>query len=116
MSDACAPPSDWRQISSVESLPLIGGPARVRIRLTSPQGLLLEVSFSAGTESPEHIHTHDSYIYVLGGQLATTLGEQRVELMPGDALLQPAGTPHSVEAVVDSHWLEFKAPPMIVWQ
>ena len=116
MSDALGPPPDWRRITSVESLPLLGGPARVRVRLTSPQGLLLEIAYSAGTESPEHTHQHDSYLYLLGGHLVTTLDGQITELMPGDALLQPAGTPHGVRAIRDSHWLEFKSPPMVVWQ
>jgi quercetin dioxygenase-like cupin family protein len=75
----------------------------------------MEVAYRAGTESPEHVHAQDSYIYLLRGHLHTTLEGRAADLYAGEALLQPAGTPHTVTAVIDSDWLEFKAPPMTPW-
>jgi quercetin dioxygenase-like cupin family protein len=105
----------WRGLTSVEGHLLLGGSGRSRVRLHGEQGLLLEVVYPAGVSSPEHTHEHDSYLYLLEGHLTGTLNGERVELRPGETLLQPAGAPHSVSAVSDSHWLEFKAPPQLVW-
>ena len=52
---------------------------------------------------------HDSYIYLLSGHLVGTVGDDDTDLLPGDTLLHPAGVPHTVQAVGDSYWLEFKA-------
>jgi quercetin dioxygenase-like cupin family protein len=106
---------DWRSLTSVEGQPLLGGSGRSRLRLRGEEGLLLEVVYPAGVSSPEHTHEHDSYLYLLRGHLAGTLDGNVVELHPGQTLLQPALVSHSVSAVSDSHWLEFKAPPQIVW-
>jgi len=106
---------EWRQLTSVEGRPLSGGSGRSRLRLRGEEGLLLEVIFPAGVGSPEHSHQHDSYIYLLSGHLTGTLNGEPVELQPGQTLLHPAREQHSVVAVTDSHWLEFKSPPQIVW-
>lgn len=106
---------DWTDLTSVEGSLLLGGTGRSRLRLHGKEGLLLEVIYPAGVSSPEHAHEHDSYLYLLRGRLRGTLNGEPVDLRPGETLLHPAGVPHSVSAVLDSHWLEFKAPPPLVW-
>jgi quercetin dioxygenase-like cupin family protein len=105
----------WKELTLVEGRPLLGGSGRARVRLHGTEGLLLEVTYPAGVSSPEHSHRHDSYLYLLSGHLAGTLDGKPIELRPGETLLHPSGVPHSIEAVTDSRWLEFKAPPQIVW-
>jgi quercetin dioxygenase-like cupin family protein len=114
-TDLTAPIPEWRQMMTVEGIPLIGGPARVRVRLIGAQGQLLEVSYPAGAQSPEHAHQHDSYIYLLSGRLIGTVAGQPVELEPGETLLHPAGVPHALRAVTESHWLEFKGTAQANW-
>jgi len=55
-----------------------------RLREVATSGLLYEVRYSAGVSSSEHSHD--------------------------ETVIHPLGIRHSVEALLDSHWLEFKAP------
>jgi quercetin dioxygenase-like cupin family protein len=105
--------SDWTQLNRVEGLELLGGHGRVRAPLKTDLGLLLDIEWPAGVCSPEHVHDHDSFIYLLSGHLSGTVNGERAELHPGQTLLHPKGVPHTVEAITDSHWLEFKAPPTV---
>jgi quercetin dioxygenase-like cupin family protein len=97
----------------VEGKELIGGQGRMRARLTTERGVLLEIEYPAGVRSPEHSHDHDSFIHVLSGHLRGTISGEPGELRPGQTLLHPRGVPHTVEAVTDSRWLEFKTPPTV---
>ncbi|MFI0480191.1 cupin domain-containing protein [Actinomadura sp. 9N215] len=108
--------SPWRELTNVEGLPLLGGHGRVRLRLQGDQGILWEVFYPAGVRSPEHRHSHDSYIYLLSGLLTGTVDGEPARLEPGQTLLHPTAVPHTVEAVRDSTWLEFKAPPSAAWK
>ncbi len=103
-------PAGWTPLTTVEGLPLIGA-GWVRTRLQTHHGLLLEIVYPAGVRSPEHQHAHDSFIHLLDGHLCGTVDGDPAELHPGEVLLHPTGVPHSVEAVTESRWLEFKAPP-----
>jgi quercetin dioxygenase-like cupin family protein len=105
----------WEPLQAINGLPLIGGEGRVRVRTRSTHGILLEVLYPAGVSTPMHQHDHDSHLYLLSGHLAGTLAGREIELLPGDALLHPAGVAHSVVALADSCWLEFKAPPSTPW-
>lgn len=105
--------TDWRPLTSVEGLALLGGAGRVRTPLRTERGLLLEIEYPAGVRSPVHTHDHDSFIYLLSGHLRGTIDGRPAELVEGHTLLHPRGVPHSVAAVTDSRWLEFKAPPTV---
>jgi quercetin dioxygenase-like cupin family protein len=103
--------SDWVPLTHVEGLELLGGHGRIRVPLRTGHGVLLDIEYPAGVRSPEHTHDHDSFIFLLTGRLTGTLSGRLAELHAGQTLLHPRGVPHSVEAVTDSRWLEFKAPP-----
>jgi quercetin dioxygenase-like cupin family protein len=107
--------SAWREITAVQGISLSGGSARIRVRLTGIRGLLLEVAYPAGVGSPEHIHQHDSYVFILSGHLIGTVAGRTEDLGPGDTVLHAAGVSHSLAAITDTRWLEFKTPPQIVW-
>jgi quercetin dioxygenase-like cupin family protein len=104
----------WREIASIEGLPLQGGAGRARILERHRHGLLLEVRFSADAASPAHAHDHDSYLYLLEGRLTTTVAGSVRVVEPGESVVHPAGVEHSVTALADSRWLEFKSPPPTV--
>ena len=101
---------EWRALSTVEGLTLLGGFGSFRLREVATSGLLYEVRYPAGVSSQEHSHDHDSIIYLLSGRLHGTLNGREVVVEPGETVIHPLGIRHSVEALLDSHWLEFKAP------
>lgn len=100
----------WHVLSTVEGLPLDGGTGSFRQRESSEGALLLEIRYPAGVGSPEHRHDHDSVIYLLSGELEGTLDGVPVRVYAGQTVVHPRGVAHSVQAIVDSQWLEFKTP------
>lgn len=60
---------------------------------------LAEAVVPAGTRTLLHRHLTSEEIYhVTSGEGLLTLGEERMEVAPGDTVLIPPGTPHCVEA------------------
>jgi quercetin dioxygenase-like cupin family protein len=108
-------PQTWPLLTNVEGLPLRGGHGRVRTRLRADHGVLFEIFYPAGVRSPEHRHQHDSFVHLLSGLVTGTVAGTPARLEPGESLLHPKGVPHTVEAVTDSRWLEFKSPPQVGW-
>ncbi|ANN14648.1 cupin [Amycolatopsis orientalis] len=100
----------WTQMSTVEGLPLIGGQGRYRALARAEGGLAYEIFYPAGVASAVHSHDHDSIVYLLSGSLRGTLDGREVALEAGGTIVHPRGVPHSVEAIVDSRWIEFKTP------
>ena len=53
------------------------------------------VEIDAGGKNPRHLHPNcDEVLYVLEGTLEHSLGDDVVDLSPGDALLIPRNVPH----------------------
>lgn len=102
--------TEWLEVSTVEGQRLTGGTAFVRERERATHGLVYEIRYAAGVGSPVHSHDHDSVIYVLEGRLTGVVDGTTAELGPGDTAVHPRGVEHQVTAIVDSRWLEFKAP------
>ncbi len=92
---------------------LIGGQGADAHPPHPEQGVLREIECPVGVRSPEHGHDHDSFIHLLSGRLLGTESGEPGELRPGHTPLHPRGVPHTVEAVADSRWLEFKVPPTV---
>jgi quercetin dioxygenase-like cupin family protein len=109
-------PRSWPLLTNVEGLPLLGGHGHVRTRLRETHGVLFEIFYPAGVASPAHRHAHDSFVHLLSGRLIGTVGGEPAQLEPGECLAHPEGVLHTVEAVVDSRWLEFKSPPQAGWR
>ncbi|WP_410655918.1 cupin domain-containing protein [Amycolatopsis sp. lyj-112] len=100
----------WTSMSTVEGLPLVGGQGRFRSLARAEGGLAYEIFYPAGVASPVHSHDHDSIVYLISGSLRGTLDGRAVTLEVGETIVHPRGIPHSVEAIVDSRWVEFKTP------
>lgn len=101
---------EWRPLASIGGPSLVDAGGEARILERGAHGVLLEVRFRAGVATEEHRHEHDSYLYLVSGHVASTVDGQLVELRPGASLQHPARVMHSVKAMVDSRWLEFKSP------
>jgi quercetin dioxygenase-like cupin family protein len=104
---------EWRALASVEGASLLDG-GEARILEHGAHGVLLEVRFRAGVATEAHRHEHDSCLYLVSGHIASTVDGERMELRTGASLQHPARVLHSVTAVVDSRWLEFKSPAPLI--
>jgi quercetin dioxygenase-like cupin family protein len=90
-------------------------PAEVRELLLGDEAVLAEFRAPAGFHAGLHAHDHESLVYLLSGRILATVGDETRELGPGDAVLHLAGVAHSIEALVDTRWIEVKAPPRPTW-
>ncbi len=57
------------------------------------------VTFGPGGRSGKHSHSHalDQFAFVVKGRVTLTLGDEQLELEPGDAVTLPANAPHRWE-------------------
>jgi mannose-6-phosphate isomerase-like protein (cupin superfamily) len=58
--------------------------------------LIGEARLDPGAPCPaQHVHTHEhESLYVIDGVLTVELGDERIELRPGECLVMPPGVPH----------------------
>jgi len=56
-------------------------------------------TYSEDVSSREHAHDFDEYVAVLQGQYTIEIGEEKIELEPGDEYLIPKGTKHGGSAI-----------------
>src|SRR3954467_12534777 len=62
---------------------------------TNGEYTLLEIRFPAGAAAPLHVHhTEDEGFYVLEGSASIHVGDEVVELGPGEHAYGPHGVPH----------------------
>lgn len=72
---------------------------------------LFEARSITGGGVPLHRHQHDEEaVFVLEGRYQFQLGDERIELGPGDFLHVPRPTPHAFEALEPSRMLVIVAP------
>jgi quercetin dioxygenase-like cupin family protein len=90
-------------------------PLVVRELLWGDNAVLVEMSAPAGFAAPLHAHEHESLVYVLSGRMRATVDDETRELGPGDAVLHLVGARHLIEAMVETRWIEIKAPPRATW-
>lgn len=64
--------------------------------------MVCEITFMAGAQGNTHAHPHTQVSYLVRGKLRFTIGNEAVDLGPGDTALVPPGTPHGVLALEDS--------------
>lgn len=52
---------------------------------------------------PRHVHHHqDEWFYVVAGEFAVEVGEEKFRLKPGDSLFAPRGVPHAWAHIDDT--------------
>lgn len=66
--------------------------------------------FRAGSRGSLHYHKLKSEVFLLHiGTIDIEIGDERYRMFPGHIIDIPAGTPHRVEAIVDSDIIEFSS-------
>lgn len=61
--------------------------------------MMVEVSFAAGAEVPEHSHAHEQASYVSRGRIELSMGGERRILAAGDSFYAAPGVPHAVRVI-----------------
>lgn len=74
-----------------------------RTNSTASHQSLAEATVSIGEETEAHYHPRTEEIYyVLRGRGLMTLGDDRREVGPGDGILIPPGTRHTIRNIADA--------------
>jgi quercetin dioxygenase-like cupin family protein len=68
-----------------------------------------------GAKVAVHTHTSEQVSYVQQGRLRFVVGGQLHDLRAGQAIVIPANTPHSIEALENSVEIDFFAPQRSDW-
>ncbi len=67
-----------------------------RVLSQNPELMVVKVAFENGAEGKPHAHDHTQAVYVEAGRFRFTLGDDTVEIGPGDSLVVPSGMRHGV--------------------
>lgn len=86
------PPKDWGTLHWLASAPI-----------GNATGLTLgRVRIEAGAANPRHVHDNcEEVLYLMTGRLRHSVGDETVELEPGDVLVVGPGIVHHAEAISD---------------
>jgi quercetin dioxygenase-like cupin family protein len=60
---------------------------------------------------PMHTHPHEQVGHLQSGRARFTIGEQQLELGPGDGYEIPGGVPHGVVGLEDCIFVDVFSPP-----
>lgn len=84
------------------------------IRRTLNEGkhmMVCELTISEGAEVPLHTHPHEQCGYLVSGRMTFWLGEEKLELGPGDTWAVPGGVEHGVLAHSPVVAIDIFSPP-----
>jgi quercetin dioxygenase-like cupin family protein len=98
---------DYASAKPVEMLPGV-------IRRTITDGakmMLCEIRMEAGAVVPLHTHPHEQTGYLVSGRCRFRLGDEVLELSPGDSWMVPGGAEHEATALEDSVFVDVFSPP-----
>jgi quercetin dioxygenase-like cupin family protein len=97
----------YETTKAVEMLPGV-------VRRTMTDGermMLILVTINAGAVVPSHTHPHEQTGYLVSGRMEFKLGNEKLELEPGDSWLVPPDVPHEVKALEDCIIIDVFSPP-----
>ncbi len=77
----------WERYPGVRRWEMVG-------KANSESILMGELVFSPGSKIPTHSHHNEEAMLVTEGRLEAVLGDERMDVGPGDLVLAPAGVKH----------------------
>ena len=98
-----------KKITTVEGKPA-QGEVVVKPMIAGDQMTLLEIHYGPNSGPGQHVHQHESLVYVVRGKVKMTMGKEEYILNAGDVCRHPQGVPHTVEAIEESVTVEIKSP------
>ena len=84
-----------------------------RTMLTEGGGaMVVRIDCAKGAEVPMHTHPHEQIGHLASGRATLKIGEEAVELKPGDGYSIPPHVPHGVvDCPEDSVFMDVFSPP-----
>lgn len=83
---------------------------KIKTLVYGDKSLLTEFRLEKGSRLPLHAHPHEQTGYLISGQIRLSIGEDVVEVAPGDSWSVPGGVEHGVEILADSVAIEVFSP------
>jgi quercetin dioxygenase-like cupin family protein len=72
--------------------------------------LLAEFRLEQGSQLPWHAHVQEQIGYLIAGSMRLTIGDESVEMEPGDSWYVPSNIEHRAEILADSVAIEVFSP------
>ena len=73
--------------------------------------VMLEITYGKDCGAPPHVHQHETVCYVVSGEVTCRVGDEKFDMVAGDACVHPQGVPHGIMGKADSSVvLEIKSP------
>lgn len=85
--------------SKVGQWVVTGEGARRKVLCETPNLMMVEFSFEAGAVGVLHNHPHIQGTYVASGRFEFTMGDETIEIGPGDSLIIPTMVMHGCTAL-----------------
>jgi quercetin dioxygenase-like cupin family protein len=83
---------------------------RRQVMAASDPMMLVRHRMEAGWVGAKHSHPHEQLIYIVSGQIALTVGDDRYDLRTGDSIIMPGGAEHQATAPIESEVLDVFTP------
>jgi quercetin dioxygenase-like cupin family protein len=74
------------------------------------QSLLAQFRLEKGSRLPLHSHSQEQTGYLVAGQIRLSIGDDIVDVEPGDSWCIPGGVEHGAEIIADSIAIEVFSP------
>jgi quercetin dioxygenase-like cupin family protein len=74
------------------------------------KSLMTEFHLGFGSQLPSHAHPQEQTGYLVSGRMRLTIGDEIVEIEPGDSWCVPGNVLHQAEILIDSIAVEVFSP------
>jgi len=83
---------------------------RIKTLVYGERSLLTEFLLDKGAQLPRHSHPHEQTGYLIAGRIRLSMGDDTVEVGPGDSWCVPGNVEHGAEILEDAIAVEVFSP------
>ena len=84
---------------------------KIKTLVHGEKTLMSKFTMERGSTLPKHSHPYEQTGYLISGKIKLTIGDDTVDVNPGDSWCIDSGMAHSAEILEDSSALEIFTPP-----
>lgn len=100
----------FRRIADTPPFEMLPG-VRRQMLAEGEQAMVVRVYVDKDAVVPVHTHPHEQVGHLQEGRARFQIGDQELELQPGDGYEIPGGVPHGVVATADCVFVDVFSPP-----